>query len=127
MKHITAFIFPFLLLFSSAGIAQERDLIKEQEIEKELQSIAPAYVDEFKQGTIAMDNRELAVADSLFTIVYENAPSFDAVIRRLGGIKFDLGQQTEGIALCERAVEMNRSYPNLITLVNYLIQQTGTS
>lgn len=127
MKYITTFIFPFVLLFSSLGIAQERDLIKEQAIEKELQVIAPAYVDEFKQGTIAMDNRDLVAADSLYTLVYENAPLFDAVIRRLGGIKFELGKQTEGLSLCEKAVEINRSYPNLITLVSYLIQQTGTT
>lgn len=127
MKHFTAFILPLILLFSSMSIAQERDQLKEQAIEKELQAIAPNYLDEFRQATIAMDNRDLATADSLYTIVYENAPSFDAVIRRLGGVKFDLGQQTEGIALCEHAVELNRSYSNLITLVNYLIQQTGTT
>ena len=127
MKYITAFILPFLLLVSNVSIAQERDPVKEQAIEKELQAIAPNFVDEFRQATIAMDNRDLVTADSLYAVVYENAPSFDAVIRRLGGIKFELGEQTEGLALCERAVELNRSYPNLITLVSYLIQQTGTT
>ena len=127
MKQITAFILPILLLLSTRSFTQERDLIKEQEIEKKLQSIAPEYVDEFRQATIAMDKGDFVKADSIYSIIYENVPSFDPVIRRLGSIKFELGQQTEGIALCEQAVEMSRSYPNLITLVNCLIQQNSTT
>ncbi|MNJ85775.1 Protease HtpX [compost metagenome] len=127
MKYITTFILLFVLLFSNTVIGQGRDQVAEQAIEKELQSIAPDYVDEFKQATIAMDKGDLISADSIYSIVYENVPSFDHVIRRLGSIKNQLGQHPEGLILCEKAVEMNRSYANLITLASCLVQQKSTS
>lgn len=126
MKYITAFILLVGLLFSSTVLGQERDQVAERAIEKELQSIAPDYVDKFKQATIAMDKGDLISADSLYSIIYENVPSFDHVVRRLGSIKSELGQSAEGLALCEKAVEMKRSYSNLITLINCLLQQGKT-
>lgn len=123
---ITTFISLFVLLISSTVIGQKRDQVAERAIEKELQAIAPNYVDEFRQATVAMDKRDLASADSIYSIVYKNVPSFDHVVRRLGSIKYELGQHTEGIELCEKAVEMNRSYFNLITLANCLLQQHNT-
>ncbi|WP_343636257.1 M48 family metalloprotease [Fluviicola sp.] len=127
MKYITTFFAFIILFFSGTVIGQKRDQVAEQAIEKELQSIAPAYVDEFRQATNAMDKGDLILADSIYSIIYEHAPSFDHVVRRLGSIKNELGQQDEGLVLCERAVEMNRSYANLITLVNCIIQQTNAS
>lgn len=130
MKYITTFTFLIVLLFSSTVIGQnekKRDRIVEQTIEKELQSIAPDYVDKFRQATVAMDKGDLISADSIYSIVYENAPSFDHVVRRLGSIRNELGQYDEGIILCERAVKMNRSYSNLITLVNCLVRQSMAS
>nr|WP_294860776.1 M48 family metalloprotease [uncultured Fluviicola sp.] len=123
MKHITTFLALIVLLFSSTVVGQKRDSIKEQAIEKQLQSIAPEYVDEFKQATIAMDNGDYILADSLYSIVYQQEPLFDHVVRRLGNIKNSLGQHAEGLALCEKAVEINRSYANLITLVSCLAGQ----
>jgi Zn-dependent protease with chaperone function len=127
MKYTTILILLIVLLFSSTVIGQKRDQIKEQAIEKELQSIAPDYVDEFRQATVAMDKGDLISADSIYSIVYENAPSFNHVVRRLGSIKSELGEYAEGLILCEKAVEMNRSYSNLITLVNCLVQQSSAS
>lgn len=126
MNNIATFISLVVLLFSHTVLAQERDQVAEQAIEKELQSIAPAYVDEFRQATGAMDQGDLIVADSIYSIVYEHAPSFDHVVRRLGSIKNELGQHAEGLLLCEKAVEMNRSYSNLITLINCIVRQNGT-
>lgn len=127
MKFITTSILLSVLLFSHAVIGQTRDQIAERAIEKELQSVAPDYVDEFRKATIAMDKGDLIVADSIYTIIYEQVPSFDHVVRRLGSIKYELGQHNEGLNLCEKAVEMNRSYPNLITLTNCLLQQNPVS
>lgn len=116
-------IYSLILLFIAfSGFAQQRDSEKEKGIEKQLEAVAPEYVDVFKHGTIAMDNNELHTADSLYSIVYEHAPSFDPVVRRLGAVKASLGRVNEGIALCEEALGLQHSSENIIMLVSCLIR-----
>jgi Zn-dependent protease with chaperone function len=93
-----------------------RDIIKEQKIESQLVMIVPAQIENFKAGTKAMDQNNLALADSLYSIVYINAPTFDPLIRRLGAIRLQLGKVEDGIALCKKAVSINKSAYNLLSL-----------
>ncbi len=99
-----------------------RDPEKEGKIENQLAAIDPSLVAIFKAGTEAMDQDDLALADSLYSLVYQKAPTFDVILRRLGGIWFRLGKTQEGIALCEKAIEINRSGYNLLSLANCYFQ-----
>jgi hypothetical protein len=114
-------IIALLLLTSNICFSQERDLKKERKIEEQLYTIAPSAVPEFKAGTIALDEANYPVADSLYTLVYRKAPTFDVVLRRLGTVKIALGKVTEGIRLCDSAVSVNRSSANIITLASNLL------
>lgn len=100
-----------------------RDRQKENTIEEQLRTISPEMVQTFKDATIAMDEQKNELADSLYSIVYEKVPNFAPLLRRLGGLKVVLGKTTEGIALCEKSVEINRSAYNLAALArSYLMQ-----
>jgi Zn-dependent protease with chaperone function len=93
-----------------------RDMAKEKVIEDQLMTIDPSVVETFKAGTAAMDNKDLKLADSLYTIVFMKAPNFDPLLRRLGVIKTSLGMIDEGIELSRRAVDINKSAYNLLSL-----------
>lgn len=121
MNKATTLLLAISLSTFFGSFAQERDMKKERDITLQLQAIAPDYIDEFTKGTTALDEGAYAEADSLYSIVYQHAPDFDPVIRRLGTVKCSLGQRTEGIALCEKALEINRSYANIMMIVSCLI------
>lgn len=105
-----------------------RDRQKEEVIEAQLGAIDSTMVQTFKDATIAMDNQKHELADSLYSIVYTKAPNFDVLLRRLGNLKVFLGKTNEGLALCEKSVEINRSAYNLSALANsYLIQDDPTN
>ena len=114
-KFITLFLF---LFFSFQLFAQNstRDMVKEQQIEDQLKLIDATIVDTYRKATVAMDQNDLQLADSLYSIVYTHAPSFDPAIRRLGMIRLQLGNTQAGIELCEKANEINRSAYNLLSL-----------
>ncbi|GHT40583.1 hypothetical protein FACS189437_06370 [Bacteroidia bacterium] len=105
----------FIFLFSYASLFA-RDSTKEQKIEDSLKSINPVLVPLFQEATTAMDDGDLPLADSLYSIVYQQASAFDPVIRRLGMIRFQSGKEEEGIELCELALTINRSAYNLVSL-----------
>lgn len=118
----------FLLLFilnSSVFFCQERDVAKELKIELELKGIDSALVKNFSEGTAAMDAGNFRVADSLYTLVADKASTFTPVLRRLGGVKVEMGDTKNGLALCERAVELSRSSDNLISLASALINASA--
>ena len=48
-----------------------------------------------------MDQSNLTLADSLYTIIYIKYPTFDPALRRLGAIRFQLGKIDEGLKLCQ--------------------------
>lgn len=112
----------FLLFFVSFYLtAQVRDMKKEKIFENQLESIDPKMVDIFKNATIAMDKEDNPLADSLFSIVYRNAPNFDVAIRRLGLIKVKLGQVDSGLLLCEKAYKMNKTSDNILMYASSLL------
>ncbi|MGQ7945353.1 M48 family metalloprotease [Flavobacterium sp. WC2509] len=107
--------------------APTRNRQKEEKIEKQLEAIDPSLVETFKKGTIAMDEQKYKLADSLYSIVYAKAPNFDPVIRRHGSLQLSLGNTQEGINLCKKAVEINRSAYNLSSLAEgYMISKDST-
>ncbi|HEX2395035.1 MAG TPA: hypothetical protein VHI78_06780, partial [Bacteroidales bacterium] len=102
-----------------------RDAAKEEQIELQLKSIDSTVVAIFKQGTSAMDEGNLALADSLYTLVLAKAPDFDPLLRRLGAIRAELGNPYGGIKLCEKAVQINKSAYNLLALANCYYHYEG--
>lgn len=104
---------------------QNRDIIKEHQFEIQLKELDTSLVEIYKAATIALDKPNFTLADSLYTIIYNKAPMFDPAIRRLGGIKMELGKIQEGLDLCEKAVKINRSYDNIITLASCLVNSGG--
>lgn len=96
--------------------APARNRQKEEKIEKQLEAIDPSLVQTFKKGTVAMDEQKYKLADSLYSIVNAKAPNFDPVLRRRGSLQLSLGNAKEGIDLCKKAVEINRSAYNLTNL-----------
>ncbi len=125
MKIVNILFLATLLICQFQINAQpiDRDQKKEQLIEDQLKAINPELVRPFKEATIAMDKGNLALADSLYSLVYANAPGFDPLLRRLGGIRFQLGKKEEGKKLCEKAVEINNTAYNLLALANCLAQE----
>src|SRR6478609_7691194 len=79
--------------------APTRDRQKEEKIEKQLGEIDTSLVPIFKKATIAMDNQNYKLADSLYSIVYAKAPNFDPVVRRHGSLQLSLGNIKEGLNL----------------------------
>ena len=123
MKTLRITILLLLLSISSflSAQTQVRDQEKEQRFEKQLASVNPLLVEHFKMATKAMDENNLYVADSLFSIVYAGAPTFDPAIRRLGSIKVQMGKISEGLALCEKAIAINKCSDNIISYASSLL------
>ncbi len=99
-----------------AGNPQIRDAAKEARIEQQLAASDATQVQDFHAATIAMDKGNNAEAERLFAQVYQAVPTFDAAPRRLGNLLVQDGKREEGLALCRKAVALNRSMENLSTL-----------
>jgi Zn-dependent protease with chaperone function len=109
-----------LIVCAAAARADQRDMEKEQRIWQALQAIAPDTVETFKAATAALDKNNFIEAVRLYRIVYEKAPGYDVVMRRLGGSLVLSGRRAEGFALLEAAIKKKESPENLITLAHYL-------
>jgi Zn-dependent protease with chaperone function len=118
MKASRLTLIAFFLFFSTFLHSEniKRDAIREHKIELQLDSIDASLTPIFKAATIAMDENKPALADSLYALVYQKAPDFDPVLRRLGMIRVKLGRKEEGIELGKKALTINRSAANLISL-----------
>ena len=118
-KRIFLFLFGIVALLQVKS--QERDMAKERLYIQKLEAINPTLVDLFIKATIALDSGDMELSDKLFTEVYTKAPNFDIAIRRLGGLKVTEGKFEEGLELCEKAVNLDSTYENLITFAQCLI------
>jgi Zn-dependent protease with chaperone function len=107
--------------------APVRDRQKEEKIEKQLEAIDPSLVQTFKEATVAMDKQNYKLADSLYAIVSAKAPTFDPALRRHGSIQLSFGNTKEGIDLCKKAIEVNRSAYNLISLAEGYLTSKDTT
>lgn len=108
-----------VLLSPFITVAAQRNFDKEHQLELQLQTIDSNLVTTFRNGTTAMDQGDLILADSLYSIVMAKAPSFDPVLRRLGSIRASLGKPHEGLYYCTKALEIKRSAYNLLSLANF--------
>ncbi len=114
-----------LIVFATASVATsfvaaqenpQRDMQKEGVIVAQLEAISPESVAAFEAATSALDGDDFERAAIEYRSVLETVPDFDPALRRLGGAYVELGHYDKGIALIERAVAINRSPENIITL-----------
>lgn len=127
MRRILAGALAFwLAVFSGWAAASTRDLEREAQIEKELGQIHPELVGPFRAARIAFDTENYAEAGRLLREITAKAPDYDVAFRRLGSCLVREGKRAEGLALCERAVALNRSSENLSTLAyNLAVDKSG--
>jgi tetratricopeptide (TPR) repeat protein len=104
-----------------ATTANTRDMAREAEIEKELGQAHPELVEPFRAARIAFDKSDYAEAARLLQEVTAKAPDYDIALRRLGSCLVRQNKRAEGLALCERALALNRSAENLGTLAYALV------
>jgi tetratricopeptide (TPR) repeat protein len=127
MCNKTRLLILFILLTPTTdfyGQNQARDLKIEQSIENQLYTQDSSLVKIFREATIALDNSNYKLSDSLYSIVYLKLPGFDPMLRRLGTVRTELGKTKEGIELCQKAVTINKSAYNLLSL-SYCYMQPG--
>jgi Zn-dependent protease with chaperone function len=114
--------FAAVILFGTLVYGQQgaRDPKKEQMIYDKLAAVAPGAVETFQRATVAMDKRDYPQAAQLYREVLDQAPAFPPALRRLGFSLVGLGQTSDGLALAENAVNIERSPENLSSLAELL-------
>jgi hypothetical protein len=70
-----------------------------------------------------MDRNDHEQAARLFQQVVDQAPQFSPALRRLGGSLAAGGQREAGLKFAARAVQLERSPENLITMAEVLAYQ----
>lgn len=115
------------ILSTGAAAAQtiERDPEKERAIWQQLQRAAPSSVETFKQATAALDADNYPEAARLYEEVVRQAPEFTPALRRLGMSLMQTGKQAEGAALLQKAVSLERTPENMISLADALAYPGG--
>jgi tetratricopeptide (TPR) repeat protein len=111
------------VLFGLTSFGQQRavrDPKVEQGIRDRLAAIAPHAVDPFQRATVALDAEDYQAAIPLYHQVLEEAPLFTPAMRRLGASLAATGQTDEGLDYCEKAVRLERSPENLVSLAQML-------
>ncbi len=119
-KTISLLLLLLILSGSSTQAQPGRDMEKEKAIWAELEKSAPNSVADFKAGTEAMDAQQYDKAAELFLKVQQEAPDFDAALRRLGGCLVLAGKTEAGFDFMEQALAIRRSPENLISLAQSL-------
>jgi hypothetical protein len=126
MLKATPLLLLLFILSGSITYAQPaRDMAKEKAIWAELETSAPQSVADFKAGTEAMDAQDYDKAVELFLRVHQEAPDFDAAIRRLGGCLVSTGKTEAGFKFLRQAVAIRRSPENLLSLAQSLAYPAG--
>ena len=125
LKRISPLLLLLILCSSITYAQQGRDMAKENAIWAELEKSAPQSVADFKAATEAMDAQDYEKAIDLFLKVRQQAPKFDAAIRRLGGCLVATGKTEDGFRFLREAVAIRRSPENLISLAMSLAFPDG--
>jgi Zn-dependent protease with chaperone function len=115
----------FLLAGNAHAQNAERDMQKEAAIWEQLRLEAPNLLPAFKEATTKMDAGDYGGAITLYQQVVDGAPKFDPAVRRLGMSQVASGQVAIGVAVLEKALEMNRSPENLSSLAHALAYPSG--
>lgn len=98
-------------------------MVREGEIEAALSRIDPSLLEPFRNARIAYDKSDYAESIRLLTPICAQLPTFDAAFRRLGASLAQQGDRAEGLRNCEKAVALDRSAANLVTLASTLAFQ----
>ncbi|HVE59926.1 MAG TPA: M48 family metalloprotease [Pyrinomonadaceae bacterium] len=119
MKYFSDWLIAGLLicfLFTGFSIAQdkERDSAKEEKIWQELQKNAPKAVETFKAATLALDQKNYQESARLYAEVLKQSPNFEPALRRSGYALIAAGKRDEGLAMTQKAVNLNRTTDNLM-------------
>jgi tetratricopeptide (TPR) repeat protein len=126
MLKATPLLLLLLILSGSTSYAQPaRDMAKEKAIRAELETSAPQSVADFKAATEAMDAEDYDKAIELFLKVLQEAPKFDAALRRLGGSLVSTGKTEDGFRFLRQALAIRRSPENLLSLAQSLAFPAG--
>lgn len=121
-QRISRFVLALVLaVFTCPVLAQsQRDPVREEQIQKELEQFAPKALPDFKAATAALDQNNDQEAIARFRAVLKLAPYFDPALRRLGSLLAKTGQKEEGLKLARSAYEIRRSYENTISYAQTL-------
>lgn len=120
-RSILLMVAATLLTASSvAAQSRSRNPSRERRIEDALASVSAGAVQTFRRATQAMDAGKHAEAELLFGEVLASVPAFTPAMRRLGGVLIELGRDKDGLALLNRAVQIDRSPENLVSLATAL-------
>ena len=103
-------------VYVTAFAQTPRDMQQESLFCDQLKAIAPDAVEDFKAGTVAIDNDNYDEALRLYQAVEKRAPKFEPVMRRLGWLLVRQGKTDEGFKLLEDAVAQTRSPESLLAL-----------
>jgi Zn-dependent protease with chaperone function len=109
-----------LSCLATYGQQPVRNPRKEQVICEKLAAVAPGAVETFQRATVAMDDRDYQQSAQLYREVVNQAPTFSPALRRLGFSLAGLGQTDDAIALLDKAVKIERTPENLISLAEIL-------
>ena len=128
MKRCLYLLTAAILVIASSSLSAQRisrETPKERSIEETLASISVSSVPTFRRATEAMDSGRFTDAEPLYRQVLTSAPEFTPAMRRLGDVLMSLNRDTEGLALLNRAVQIERSPENLISLAQALAYRAG--
>jgi Zn-dependent protease with chaperone function len=100
--------------FSAAQKERERDAAKEEKLWQELQKTAPKAVDTFKAATTALDQKNYQESIKLYAEVLKQSPNFESALRRSGYALIADGKRVEGLAMTQKALNLNRTPDNLM-------------
>ncbi len=129
MKKLQSGVVITLMLLALTASAQkpQRDPKREQVLVEQLKQLNPTVVTQYIAATKAMDEDKLTVADSLYSIVYAQAPTFDVAIRRLGSIRFERGKLHEGLELGRKALALHEAPFNYLNLAYMYMEKTDST
>ncbi|HEY6913810.1 MAG TPA: M48 family metalloprotease, partial [Paludibacter sp.] len=129
MKKLVLGVVITLMLLPLTVSAQkpQRDPKEEQVLISQLRQLNAAVVPQFEAGTKAMDEGNRMQADSLYSIVYAQAPDFDVVLRRLGTLRFEAGKLHEGLELGRKALALHEAPFNYLSLAYMYMEQTDSA
>lgn len=117
-------LFLSFVVFAACGHAAatvgSRNMTAEARIEQQLAALNPALVVPFREARVAADANDAAKAAQLLRTVVDQAPQFDPALRRLGGAMIQTGDRIGGLKLIRRALALNKSAANCITLASAL-------
>ncbi len=114
-RLIAGLLLCFVFTSFSAAQEKERDLAKEEKIWQQLQKTSPKAVATFKSATAALDQQNYQESVKLYNEVLKQSPDFEPALRRLGLALISVGKRQEGLAMTQKALNLNRTSENLIS------------